>query len=102
MSYSNPTTVTYTTGAITTTGAAVTIPLKGPKGMSGRLVDIIARCTTTHALGSTPTKLQVGITGTLEKYAAFLPPALTAPDVSLLNELPGASAVSDRNIAADH
>ena len=31
MSYSQPQQITYTTGAITTTAAAVTIPLRGPK-----------------------------------------------------------------------
>jgi len=101
MSYSNPTSVTHTTGAITTTDAAVTIPIAGPKGKTGRLIDIIARCTTTHVLGSTPTQLKFGITGTLTAYAAFLPPAMTAPDISRLNDLPGASAVTTRDLPAD-
>jgi hypothetical protein len=101
MSYSNPTTVTHTTGAITTTAAATTIPIAGPKGMRGRLVDIIARCTTTHVLGTTPTKLQFGIAGTLEAYAAFLPPAMTAPDISRLSALPGASAITLEDLPAD-
>jgi hypothetical protein len=101
MSYSTPRTVTHTLPAITTTGAAVTMPISGPKGMKGRLIDIIARCTTTHVLGSTPTKLQVGVTGTLEAYAAYLPPAMTAPDINRLTALPGASAITLRDIPAD-
>lgn len=101
MSYSNGYTVTHTTGAITTTDAAVTIPIAGPSGKQGRLLDIIARCTTTHVLGSTPTQLKFGIAGTLTAYAAFLPPAMTAPDISHLNSLPGASAVTERDLPAD-
>ena len=42
MSYSNPHTISHHTGVITTTDAAVTIPISGPKGMKGRLIDIIA------------------------------------------------------------
>ena len=101
MSYSNPTTITYTTGAITTTAAAVTLPIRGPKGMQGRLRDIVARCTTTHVLGTTPTKLQVGVAGTLEKYAAFLPAAMTAPTGATLTDLPGASVFTTTVIPAD-
>lgn len=101
MSYSNPTTVTHSTAAITTTAAAATYVIGGPKGMKGRLIDVVARCTTTHVLGSTPTKLQIGVTGTLEAYAAYLPPALTAPTTNNLNALPGASAVTLRDIPAD-
>ena len=92
MAYDQGNTITYTTGAITTTAGAVTLPIRGPKGMQGRLVDVIARCTTTHVLGSTPTKLQIGISGTLEKFGAFLPAAMTAPTAATLSDKPGASA----------
>lgn len=101
MSYSQPNRITYTTGAITTTAAAATLPIRGPKGKQGRLVDVIARCTTTHVLGTTPTKLQVGVAGTLEKYAAFLPAAMTAPTAATLTDLPGASVMTTAVIAAD-
>ena len=93
MSYTNPQQITYTTGAITTTAAAATLPIRGPKGKTGRLRDIIARCTTTHVLGSTPTKLQVGVVGTVDAAATFLPAAMTAPTASALTDLPGASAI---------
>ena len=99
MSYSSPMRVTYTTGAITTTAAAATLPIRGPKGMQGRLIDIIARCTTTHVLGSTPTKLEVGVAGTVAAYATFLPAAMTAPTASTLTDLPGASALGTVTIS---
>ena len=101
MSYSNPFSITYTTGAITTTAAAVTLPIRGPKGKQGRLREIVARCTTTHVLGTTPTKLQVGVAGTLEKYAAFLPAAMTAPTGATLTDLQGASVFTTTVIPAD-
>jgi hypothetical protein len=94
MSYSQPQQITYTTGAITTTAGAATLPIRGPKGKQGRVVDIIARCTTTHVLGSTPTKLDVGVSGTTNAYATYLPPALTAPAASALTDLPGASVLT--------
>ena len=101
MSYSNPISITYTTGSITTTTAATTIPIRGPKGMQGRLREITASCTTTHVLGTTPTKLQVGVSGTLEKYAAFLPAAMTAPLAATLTDLPGASVFTTTVIPAN-
>ena len=102
MAYDQGNVITYTTGAITTTAAAVTLPIRGPKGKQGRLVDVIARCTTTHVLGSTPTKLQIGISGTLEKFGAFLPPAMTAPTAAALSDKPGASTFPvNVNIDAD-
>ena len=102
MSYDQATTITYTTGAITTTAAAVTLPLRGPKGKQGRVVDIIARCTTTHVLGTTPTKLTVGKSGTVDAYATFLPAAMTAPTASTLTDDPGASViVANHVIPAD-
>lgn len=93
MSYSQKNNITYTTGAITTTASTVTLPIRGPKGKQGRIVDVIARCTTTHVLGTTPTKLEVGVVGTVAAAATFLPPAMTAPDASALTDLPGASAI---------
>lgn len=101
MSYSQPTRITYTTGAITTTAAAATLPIRGPKGMQGRVMDIIARCTTTHVLGTTPTKLEVGVAGTVGAYATFLPAAMTAPTASTLTDLPGASVLGTTVIPAD-
>lgn len=101
MSYLNPQQITYTTGAITTTAATTTLPIRGPKGKQGRVVDIIARCTTTHVLGSTPTKLEVGVSGTVAAYASYLPPAMTAPAASTLTDLPGASALQTTVIPAD-
>lgn len=86
MAYDNGNTITYTTGAITTTAAAATLPLRGPKGMQGRVVDIIARCTTTHVLGTTPTALTVGLAGTLDAYATFKPVAMTAPTATTLTD----------------
>lgn len=94
MSYDNPTYVTYTTGAITTTAAAATLPIRGPKGHSGRLVDVVARCTTTHVLGTTPTDLQVGVAGTLAKFGRYYPPAMTAPTANALSDKPGASVLN--------
>jgi len=101
MSYSQPRQITYTTGAITTTASTVTLPLRGPKGLQGRVRDIIARCTTTHVLGSTPTKLDVGLSGTTTAYASFLPAAMTAPTASSLTDLPGASVLVDLTIPAN-
>ena len=101
MSYSQPQQITYTTGAITTTAAAVTIPLRGPKGKQGRLRDVIARCTTTHVLGSTPTELKIGLSGTLTAYGDFLPAAMTAPTATTLSDLPGASVLGTAIIPAD-
>lgn len=95
MPYDNAMRITYTTGAITTTAAAATLALRGPKGKRGRLEDVIARCTTTHVLGTTtPTKLQIGITGTLEKFGVFLPGAMTAPTAQTLTDDPGASNIA--------
>ena len=101
MSYENPQQITYTTGAITTTAAAATLPIRGPKGKQGRLRDVIARCTTTHVLGSTPTELKIGLSGTLTAYGDFLPAAMTAPTATTLTDLPGASTMSTTVIAAD-
>lgn len=101
MSYSQPQQITYTTGAITTTAAAVTIPIRGPKGKQGRLRDVIARCTTTHVLGSTPTELKIGLSGTLTAYGDFLPAAMTAPTATTLSDLPGASVLGTAIIPAD-
>ena len=101
MSYENPQTITYTTGAITTTAAAATLPLRGPKGKQGRVRDIIARCTTTHVLGTTPTELKVGLAGKLTAYADFLPAAMTAPTATTLTDLPGASVLGTTVIPAD-
>ena len=101
MSYSQPQQITHTTGAITTTAAAVTIPLRGPKGKQGRLRDVIARCTTTHVLGSTPTELKIGLSGTLTAYGDFLPAAMTAPTATTLSDLPGASVLGTAIIPAD-
>lgn len=101
MSYSQPQQITYTTGAITTTAAAVTLPIRGPKGKQGRLRDVIARCTTTHVLGSTPTELKIGLSGTLTAYGDFLPAAMTAPTATTLTDLPGASVLGTTVIPAD-
>ena len=101
MSYSQPQQITYTTGAITTTAAAVTLPIRGPKGKQGRLRDVIARCTTTHVLGSTPTELKIGLSGTLTAYGDFLPAAMTAPTATTLSDLPGASVLGTTVIPAD-
>jgi len=101
MSYSNAQQITYTTGAITTTAAAVTLPIRGPKGKQGRLRDVIARCTTTHVLGSTPTELKIGLSGTLTAYGDFLPAAMTAPTATALTDLPGASVLGTTVIPAD-
>ena len=94
MAYDNPIYTTYTTGAITTTAATVTLPIRGPKGQSGRLVDVIARCTTTHVLGTTPTDVQIGNAGTLNKFGRYYPPAMTAPTASALSDKPGASVLN--------
>ena len=78
MAYDNPTTVTYSLGAHTTT-VALNTSIRGPKGRRGVIRDIVFNCTTTHVHGTTPTKYQIGITGTLEKFAAWVPSAATAP-----------------------
>jgi hypothetical protein len=101
MSYSQNNLITYTTGAITTTASTVTLPLRGPAGKQGKLVDIIARCTTTHVLGTTPTKLEVGIVADTNAAATFLPAAMTAPTATTLTDLPGASEIIDYVIPAD-
>lgn len=101
MSYGNPQQITYTTGAIITTAGAVTLPIRGPKGKQGRLRDVIARCTTTHVLGSTPTELKIGLSGTLTAYGDFLPAAMTAPTATTLSDLPGASVLGTAVIPAD-
>lgn len=101
MSYSQPQQITYTTGAITTTAAAVTIPVRGPKGKQGRLRDVIARCTTNHVLGSTPTELKIGLSGTLTAYGDFLPAAMAASTAATLTDLPGASVLGTTVIPAD-
>lgn len=101
MSYSQPQQITYTTGAITTTAGAATLPIRGPKGKQGRLRDVIARCTTTHVLGSTPTELKIGLSGTLTAYGDFLPAAMTAPTATTLSDLPGASVFGTAIIPAD-
>ena len=103
MSYSNPITQTVPLGAFLTTAAAVTINVVGPKGMQGRLREIFARSSAVnHVLGTTtPTKLQVGIAGSLERFAAFLPPAMTIPTATTLTNLPGASVLTTTVIAAN-
>lgn len=101
MSYSSAKRITYTLGSITTTSGAATLAMRGPKGKSGRLVDVIARCTTTHVLGSTPTELQIGKSGALTAYGDFFPAAMTAPTASTLTDLPGASVLGTTVIPPD-
>ena len=101
MSYSRARTIGYTIATITTTAAAATYPIRGPKGKQGRLVDVIARCTTTHVLGSTPTELQIGSAGALTAYGDFFPAAMTAPTATTLTDLPGASVLGTSVIPAD-
>ena len=101
MSYSNPIQITYTTGAITTTAGAATLPIRGPKDKTGRLRDIIARCTTTHVLGTTPTQLDIGKSGATTAYGSFLPAAMTAPTATTLTDDPGASVIVDLDIPAN-
>lgn len=78
MSYDNGNIVTHRSVAITTTAAAATYAIRGPKGKRGRLVDVIATCTTTHVLGTTVTSLLIGKSGDTDAYGTFKPPALTA------------------------
>ena len=78
MAYDNPLTVTYSLGAHTTTNALNTT-IRGPKGRRGTVRDIIFNCTTTHVLGTTPTKYQIGEGSTAEAYAVYAPSAVTAP-----------------------
>ncbi len=103
MSYSNPQTVTITTGAILTTAAAATMALRGPKGKTGRLVDVIARASVAnHALGTTtPTTLLVGKAGDTDAYATFFPAAMTIPTATALTDDPGASNIVGIDIPAD-
>ena len=78
MSYDNVSVIPFKTVAITTTAGAATYAIRGPKGKAGRVVDIVATCTTTHVLGTTVTSLLVGLSGDTNAYATFNPPALTA------------------------
>jgi len=79
MSYDNVSVIPFKTVAITTTAAAATYGIRGPKGKAGRVVDIVATCTTDHVVGTTtPTQLLVGLSGDTNAYATFEPPALTA------------------------
>lgn len=79
MSYDNGNIVTHRSVAITTTSGAATYAIRGPKGKRGRLVDVIATCTTSHVLGSsTVTGLLIGKSGDTDAYGTFKPPALTA------------------------
>ena len=101
MSYSRASRMVYNLGSITTTASTVTLPIRGPKGTQGRLIDVIARCTTTHVLGTTPTELDIGKAGATTAYGVFLPAAMTAPTASTLTDLPGASVLGSTVIPAD-
>lgn len=105
MSYANPIQITYTTAAITVTAAATTWPMRGPKGLTGRLVDVIARCTTTHVVGVTiPHSAGIGLTGAgnAAAYGNFLPAAMTAlTGATALSDLPTTSALGTVLIPAD-
>jgi hypothetical protein len=97
MAYDNPVTVTYSLGSHTTTSALNTT-VRGPKGLRGRVRDIIFNCTTTHVLGTTPTKYQIGEGATAEAFATFAPAAATAPTTltaSAAGAAVGANAVAE-------
>ena len=100
MSYDNVSVIPFKTVAITTTAAAATYGIRGPKGKAGRVVDIVATCTTDHVVGTTtPTQLLVGLSGDTNAYATFEPPALTAA-TGVANLLDADSANSE--IVAGH
>lgn len=95
MSYSNPERIHYTLAAVTTTSAAATVAtIKGPPGKAGRIAEILGYITTTHVLGHTvapvPTRLRVGVSGTLEAMANWFVPAGTAPVVVQASNASGA------------
>jgi len=70
MSYSNPLTRTTVLKAVDFSSADSTHPIKAPPGCTrGRLRDIQVGVTTTCAGATTKPKVQLGITGSLTKYA---------------------------------
>jgi hypothetical protein len=71
MSYDNPDRVTYSHLAVALSGGNVTRILRGPKGKRGRIVDLSTSLTTTTGGATTPPIIQVGVSGTLGKYAAW-------------------------------
>jgi len=103
MSYDNGSTIPFRQ-TITTTTAAATLAIRGPKGKTGRLVDVIATCSTTHVVGATTAaQLLIGNATTTNAYGTYVPPALTAgTGVSTLGDLPtGSVLVGGAVIPAD-
>ena len=68
-SYDNPQRETMCFPSKDFSSTDVTYVVRGPNGMRGKLRDIIAPVTVTCAGATTKPKLQVGISGTLTKYA---------------------------------
>lgn len=103
MSYSNPQRIQYDLGSVTAITAAATIAtIQGPKGKTGRIAEIVARVTTSHVLGTTPTRLRVGYGSgaDLEALANWFVPAATAGNQVSASQTAGALKI-DAIVAPD-
>jgi len=76
MSYSNPTTITYRFPAVSVTSAATLGRFVGPKGMTGRLLDIAYVVTT--GITVAPSNLIVGSAGDTDAYGTLATPVAAA------------------------
>lgn len=76
MSYSNPTTITYRFPAVSVTGAATLGRFVGPKGMTGRLLDIAYVVTTGVTVAAS--NLIVGSAGDTDAYGTLAVPVAAA------------------------
>jgi len=102
MSYSNPITLTHSITAITLQAATATFAFRGPKGLQGRIRDVIMRCTTTVVIGATVRGiLNIGNATTANLYGVAACPALTAPSAAAQSDLNSGSVLSTTVIDAD-
>lgn len=94
MSYSNPTTCTYRFPAVSVTGAATLGRFIGPKGLTGRVVDVCYVVTTGVTVAAS--NLIVGTAADGDAYATLAVPVAAANAVGN-----GATLVTGHILPAD-
>lgn len=102
--YDNPERVWYPIIGVTTSN--ITRHFRGPKGLTGRVADILMSTTTSFVDVSATTKVQVGISGTVGQNASWAPGTPAAASADAASEHAGAilsqgSRPADGSIAAD-
>jgi len=96
--YDNPMVITFNVGSPHDFGAAAdeALAIKGPKGMTGRVVDV---CVSASEIFTTGGDVQLGIAGALGKYVDL--PLGTLADADCLTASETSGAIKDEMLPAD-